>query len=108
MKKIKLYNSQSNVKCKVELIVATGPMSRQQSGVLRAIDLSVDRKPSREKVTYCKSSQYQFKKIIKMTVKIEETGIGHRKRKYIISFPNVLRKSNEAMREQKRKKVIKQ
>ena len=42
-----------------------------------------------------------------MTVKIEETGIGHRKRKYSISFPNVLRKSHEVMREQKKKKVIK-
>ena len=41
-----------------------------------------------------------------MTVKIAQTVSHHRKRKYHISFPTVLRTAKEVLPKQKRKKVI--
>ena len=40
-----------------------------------------------------------------MTVKIEQTGGNYRKRKYHVSYPTVLRTSQESIPKPKRKKV---
>jgi hypothetical protein len=40
-----------------------------------------------------------------MTVKIEQTGENYRKRKYHVSFPTILRPSQESIQKPKRKKV---
>ena len=77
----------------------------EQSAVFGAIDLTVDIRTCRGKDKKIESAENTVNKYNTMTVKIEEIGIGHRKRKYHNSFPNVLRVSKEESSKPKHKKI---